>query len=87
MKTFQLKISSPEGDLFSGEVFEISLRTTEGELAILAGHVPFVSSVVECDCKIELPDDDDIIAHTSGGILTVSNDKTVFLTGDFVVKK
>ena len=35
MKSFHLKISSPEGDIFSGEAEMLSLRTTEGELAIL----------------------------------------------------
>ena len=83
MKTFPLKISSPDGDMFSGEVVKISLRTTEGELAILAGHIPFVSSVVECDCKIEFSEGDEKSFHTSGGVLTVSKDRTMFLTGSF----
>ena len=81
MKTFPLKISSPEGDLFSGEAVKIILRTTEGELAILAGHIPFVSSVIECTCKIETPDGEEKTAHTSGGLLTVSSDRVLFLTG------
>ena len=83
MKAFHLKISSPEGDIFSGEAEMLSLRTTEGELAILAGHIPFVSSVVPCKCKILLPDETEIIASTDGGILTVSSDKTVLLTGSW----
>ena len=34
MKSFLLKISSPEGDIFNGEVTKISVRGTEGELAV-----------------------------------------------------
>ena len=45
MKTFPLKISSPEGDLFNGEAVMFSARGTEGELAVMAGHIPFVTSV------------------------------------------
>lgn len=83
MKTFLLKISSPEGDLLCEEVVKISLRGTEGDLAVLAGHIPFVSSVKPCDCRIELEDGSERVGHTDGGILTVSKEKTVFLSGSF----
>ena len=82
MKTFPLKISSPEGDLFNGDVVMLSVRGTEGELAIMAGHIPFITSVKPCDCKIELEDGTEKIGFTQGGILTVSVDKVVLLSGD-----
>ncbi len=83
MRTFLLKISSPEGDLFCGQAAAIYVRGTEGELAVLAGHIPFVTSVVPCDCKIELEDGGERLAHTDGGILTVSNEAVVLLSGSF----
>jgi F0F1-type ATP synthase epsilon subunit len=49
----------------------------------MAGHIPFVTSVKPCDCKIELEDGTEKYAHTDGGILTVSNEKVVFLSGAF----
>lgn len=87
MKTFLLKISSPEGDLFSEEVVSFSVRGTEGELAVMAGHIPFVSSVKPCECKIELENGEEKIGSTDGGILTVSSEKTVFLSGSFAWKE
>lgn len=83
MKTFPLKVSSPEGDLFSGDAVMLSLRGTEGELAVMAGHIPFVSSVVPCECKISFEDGDEKVAKTDGGILTVSADKVLLLSGKF----
>ena len=83
MKTFLLKLASPEGDLFSGEVTKLSVRGTEGELAVMAGHIPFVTAVKSCDCRIEFEDGEERIGHTDGGILTVSDEKTVFLSGSF----
>lgn len=83
MKTFTLKISSPEGDVFCGEAVKLCVRGTEGEFAILAGHIPFVSSVVSCDCKIELEDGTEKIGHTNGGVLTVTNELVLLLSGDF----
>lgn len=83
MKTFLLKISSPEGDIYNGDAVMLSVRGTEGELAVMAGHIPFVSSVKPCQCKILLEDDSEKSGTTDGGILTVSKDKVVLLSGSF----
>lgn len=83
MKTFPLKISSPEGDIFNGDAVMLSVRGTEGELAVMAGHIPFVSAVKPCECKILFEDDNEKNGITDGGILTVSKDKAVFLSGSF----
>ena len=48
MKDYTLKISTPDGDAFSGSALSLSVRGTEGELGILAGHAPFVTAVVPC---------------------------------------
>ena len=83
MNTYPLKISSPEGDVFCGDAVSLRVRGTEGELAVLANHIPFVSYVSPCECKIELPDGETRLAHTEGGILTVSKNKAIFLSGSF----
>ncbi|MBP3636690.1 MAG: F0F1 ATP synthase subunit epsilon [Clostridia bacterium] len=82
MKTFLLSISSPDGNLFSGEVVMITLRGIEGDLAVMAGHIPFITSVVPCDVKITLPDGTDKVGHADGGLLTVAEDG-VTLLGSF----
>ena len=87
MKSFPLKISTPEGDVFSGDAACVSLRGAEGELAVMAGHIPFVSPIKPCDCKITFEDETVKTGRLDGGILTVSSDKTVILTGSFVWKE
>jgi F-type H+-transporting ATPase subunit epsilon len=84
MKTFKLKISSPEGDVFHGEIAQIIVRGTEGELAVMAGHIPFATAVRPCDCRILTAENETRIGHIDGGLLTVSADKTVLLCGSFV---
>ena len=84
MRSFLLKISSPEGDLFCGDIVKLSVRGTEGDLAVMAGHIPFVSYIKPCDCKIEFEDGSEKIGRTQGGVLTVARDKVVFLSGDLV---
>ena len=82
MKTYQLKISSPEGDLFSGDVVKLSVRGTEGELAVMAGHIPFVTYVKPCDVRIELPDESEKVGRIGSGVLTVGKEKTILLAGE-----
>ena len=83
MNTFKLIISSPDGNIFEGDLVSLSIRCTEGELSILAGHIPFVTSVVECDCNITLPDGTEKGGHTLGGVLTVSKTSVILLSGSF----
>ena len=85
MNGFRLTVASPNGNIFDEEVVMLSVRGTEGELAVMAGHVPFVTAIVECDCKIELNDaeESERVAHINGGILTVSKNSVTLLTGSF----
>ena len=71
MKQFTLVISSPDGEIFRGDV------------AVLAGHIPLITTVLPCDVKIDINDEHDSIGHTGGGMLTVGTDKVTLLTGDF----
>ncbi len=80
MKLFPLIISSPDGDLFRGDVGRLILRGTEGDLAIMAGHVPFVTAVKKGRVVVE-----DGFGHRktgliSGGLLTVDKEKATVLT-------
>lgn len=83
MNRFRLIVSSPDGTIFDGEAVMLTLRGIAGDLAILAGHIPFVTTVVPCDCKIELEDETERLAHTDGGLLTVSADAVTLLSGSF----
>ncbi len=83
MNTFKLIISSPDGNIFEGDTVMLTLRGTEGELAIMAGHIPFVTSVVPCDCNLTLPDGNEKAGHLDGGVLTVCKDSVILLSGSF----
>jgi F-type H+-transporting ATPase subunit epsilon len=80
MSSFSLMISSPDGDLFRGEAERLILRGTEGELAVMAGHVPFVTAVRKGRCVLELPDGMRRTGLLESGLLTVDREKTTLLT-------
>ena len=84
MKTFRLIISSPNGSIFDSQAFMLTLRGAVGDLAILAGHIPFTTTVKSGTVKIELEDETEKFATTDGGLLTVSPDGVVtLLSGSF----
>ena len=83
MKTFFLEITSPDGSIFRGEAVGLFVRGTEGDLAVLAGHIPFITTVKPCECRIELEDGSEKTGHTEGGLLTVKDNGVTFLSGTF----
>ena len=44
-KTFTLQIISPTRIFFDEEVDMVEMRTTEGEIGVLAGHIPLTAIV------------------------------------------
>ena len=80
MKTFLLNISSPDGKVFSGPVVSIIMRGVEGEFAVLAEHIPFITSIVPGKCIIELDDGTIKNGTTEGGLFTVGKDEVTYLT-------
>ena len=80
MKTFPLIISSPDGDLFRGDAEILILRGTEGDLAVMAGHVPFVTAVVRSSCTVVAADGERKEGTIEEGLLTVDADKVTVLT-------
>ena len=83
MKTFPLTVSSPDGNVFSGDVASVVLRGASGDLMIMARHIPFVTSVKPCDVRVMLPDGEERTGRTNGGILNVSAEGTTLLSGSF----
>lgn len=83
MKNYHLIISTPNGNVFDGEAAMLTVRGSEGDLAVLAGHIPFVTAVKECEGSIVFEDNTEKKARIGGGILTVSRNVTTLLTSDF----
>lgn len=83
MKQYRLTVSSPDGNIYEGDVVALYVRGCEGDLAVLAGHVPFVTALKPCDVRIELEDCSEIKGYTEGGILSVATDGVTLLSSSF----
>ena len=83
MKTFRLTVSSPDGNKFDGDIVKLDVRGVMGELAVMAGHIPFVTSIISAPIVLNFEDGDERHAHSEGGILTVGADRTILISGTF----
>ena len=81
MKTFRFVISTPDGNLYDGEIVKISVRGTEGELAVMANHTPFVTSVKPCQCRIEFEDGTEKPFNVENGLLSVAENYVTLMSG------
>lgn len=79
MSTFSLQIITPEKIFFEGEVQRVIVRTSEGDVGVLAKHEKYVAALPAGPVKITLPDGTERIAALSGGAIKVSSDQTAIL--------
>ena len=56
MRTFPLRIGTPDGLLFEGEVQRVVCRSITGDLAILAGHCNFCTALGMGEAHVILED-------------------------------
>jgi F-type H+-transporting ATPase subunit epsilon len=50
--TFEAQVLTPEGEVFNGELVQVSTRTTAGEVGILARHIPMVARLVPAELRL-----------------------------------
>ena len=79
MSTFSLQIITPEKIFFEGEVQRVIVRTTEGDVGILAKHEKYVAALPSGPVKITMPDGTERLAALSGGAVKVSPAQTAIL--------
>ena len=73
MSTFPLRIGTPDGLLYEGEVSRLVCRTISGDLAILPRHCNNCTSLGMGDAHIVLEDGRRKTAACIGGMLSVMN--------------
>lgn len=77
--TFQLKIFSPERELYNGKVMEVLTEGASGKVGILANHIPMVMSVVPNITEFTDENGKRHKAFTSSGILKVQGNQVEML--------
>jgi F-type H+-transporting ATPase subunit epsilon len=52
--TFEVEVLTPEGEVFSGEVRQVSTRTVGGEVGILANHAPLLAALRPAELRLHV---------------------------------
>jgi F-type H+-transporting ATPase subunit epsilon len=53
---FEVEVLTPEGEVFNGEVRQVSTRTAGGEIGILANHAPLLAELRPAELRLHLSD-------------------------------
>lgn len=78
--TLQVELVAPEKILYSGEADMVIARTTDGEIAFMTGHAPFIGSLGVGSVTIRASDGDDVLAAVHGGFVEVTDDRVTLLS-------
>ena len=54
----EAQVLTPEGEVFSGELVQLSTKTTVGEVGILARHIPMIARLVPAELRLHKSDSD-----------------------------
>jgi F-type H+-transporting ATPase subunit epsilon len=81
---FAFRVISPLGTAFEGKARWVTLPTPDGEVTVLADHMPMVSVLAEGEIRIRTSERDVWIA-VSGGFLETGG-KTITVLSDFAAE-
>jgi F-type H+-transporting ATPase subunit epsilon len=72
-------VVSPEQVLFEGEATQVITRTTEGDVAFLAGHTPFLGTLAAGQTRVYLADGSVHRFDIAAGFVEVAHDTVSIL--------
>ncbi len=75
MALFHLSVITPEKTFFDGETSEVIVRTTEGDIGILANHISLVAALPSGPMKIKNEDGTFRTAAVSIGLIKVGGNR------------
>ena len=82
--TLEVRVLTPEGEVFNGEVEQLSTRTAVGEIGILANHVPVLARLRPTELRLHMPDGEVRRWAQAEGWLQVFANRATVLVGEAV---
>ena len=70
----RVSVVSANAEVWSGEAKQLTARTVEGEIGILAGHEPLLAILATGEVRVTAVDGTRITAQADDGFLSVEND-------------
>ncbi len=80
MAELQVSVVSPESILFEGSAEMLVARTSDGEIAFLPGHAPFVGALGGYPVRVIRAEGPEIAIAVHGGFVEFSDDQVTVLS-------
>ncbi len=71
MKLLDFELTTPERVAVRAKVRQVSIPTTEGEITVLADHLPLVAPIQAGELRVVNEDGSETLLAVSGGFVTV----------------
>jgi F-type H+-transporting ATPase subunit epsilon len=85
-REFTFRVISPLGTVFNGPARAVTLMSRDGEITVLAGHMPMVSVLVDGEIRIRTAERDIWIAVAGGFLETGGRESDVTVLSDFAAE-
>jgi F-type H+-transporting ATPase subunit epsilon len=79
-----VRILTPEGEVFKGDVEQLSTRTAVGEIGILANHVPVLARLRPTELRLHMPGGEERRWAQAEGWLQVFANRATVLVGEAI---
>src|SRR5919204_3277392 len=79
-----VRVLTPEGEVFTGEVQQVSTRTAVGEIGILANHVPVLARLLPTELRLHMPGGEVRRWAQAEGWLQVFANRATVLVGEAI---
>ena len=76
----QVEVVAPNGQIWQGEAISVIVRTTEGDIGILANHEPVMAAMLPCAAEIVTSDGHREIIAVGGGFISVYDNRVSLLS-------
>lgn len=81
MANFRLEVVTPTRKIMDKEIDFLMIRTTEGDMGILANHSPLVAELATGEMKARINGAEEFY-YVSGGFMEISNNKVTILADE-----
>jgi F-type H+-transporting ATPase subunit epsilon len=79
-----VEVLTPEGEVYAGEVRQLSTRTEVGEIGILANHAPLLAALRPTELRLKVSDTETIRYAQAHGWLQVYGNRARLLVEEVV---
>jgi F-type H+-transporting ATPase subunit epsilon len=83
-RRFEVEVLTPEGEVFNGEVRQVSTRTTVGEIGILANHAPLLAALRPAELRLHLSESETTRYAQAHGWLQVFGNRARLLVEEAI---